>query len=391
MILFDSEVDGPLTQRHANRGNGPKTHALIIGVGYYHHLPGGDGETTKDHMDLEQLSSPPMSARAFAKWVCEELDNPSAPLGSVELLTSPSSNFLLPNGGERCTKRATMPEIERAFDGWYERCDSHSENVAVFYFCGHGVMRGGTILLPEDYGMLRRNPFKSSIDINLTWEGMAQCKASTQCYFIDSCRQVSWNLRKQLRDPGTALILPKIGTRSNRDAPLFMATGPSNSAYGLSSDVTIFTKALLDSLKRGVCRRKGCWLVTTTRLSDALSLAVQELGGNADRPQFSGTEGILKGNAIHRLTEAPEVAVWLCCEPELATQYAELEMFSSDPPNNLHFARRPPVSDRWKIPAPAGHYTARARFPSAEYKPGECSVWADPPGPVEEIVRVEHE
>lgn len=387
MTIYDSNVDGPLSEKHA-AGPGPKTHALIIGVGYYHHLPGGHGATVKESMDLEQLSSPPISARAFAKWVLEDLHNQRAPLGSVELLLSPSSEFVLPNGIVRNPPRAKMQEIQAAFQRWYQRCDTDANNVALFYFCGHGVMRRNLALLTEDYGASLLTPFHTAIDINITWEGMARCKAETQCYFIDSCRQASWTTHKQLDDEALPLISPSFGGGNNRDAPRFMATGPAKSAYGMSGGLTVFTGALLSCLKRGARKNKGRWLVTTQRLSEALCSTMQELSENAERPQFPSPEGTIKGNTIHELPGPPEVPVRLLCHPGVATQHAQLELFLSVPPNKPRYARDLPTPNRWEIRAQAGHYIARATFRNNKYREGECDVWVDPPGPVEEDIPV---
>jgi hypothetical protein len=37
---------------HQVNVNGPGTHLIAIGIGYYHHLPGGSGTTTKHHLGL---------------------------------------------------------------------------------------------------------------------------------------------------------------------------------------------------------------------------------------------------------------------------------------------------------------------------------------------------
>lgn len=258
MTLFDSETGASLTGRHAH-GPGPKTHALVIGVSYYHHLPGGQGIPIREPMDLEQLSSPTISAVAFAEWILSELNNLRAPLGSVEVLLSPVADVTLPDGTRRRSTRATMEEIRRAFDQWYVRCDSDPGNVAIFYFCGHGLMRQNLALLAEDFGVRPLAPFETAIDINSTWEGMARCKAQTQCYFIDCCRQASWAMQRQLDDPASTLVNPQFGIASERDAPRFMATGPARSAYGMSSSTTLFTNALLECLKRGARKEGARW------------------------------------------------------------------------------------------------------------------------------------
>ena len=59
----------------------PATHAIVIGVGTYPHLNGGDPERlSRYHGGLKQLSSPPESAREFTNWLLDEFHNPAKPL-----------------------------------------------------------------------------------------------------------------------------------------------------------------------------------------------------------------------------------------------------------------------------------------------------------------------
>ena len=51
---------------------GPATHALVIGVGDYPHLNGGTKKRTDQHDGMEQLTSPPISARQFASWLLSD-------------------------------------------------------------------------------------------------------------------------------------------------------------------------------------------------------------------------------------------------------------------------------------------------------------------------------
>jgi hypothetical protein len=67
---------------------GPATHAIIIGVGRYPHLGNGDGPLTPNHDGMGQLTSPPHSARAVARWLIRSLHDPAKPLADVALLVS---------------------------------------------------------------------------------------------------------------------------------------------------------------------------------------------------------------------------------------------------------------------------------------------------------------
>ena len=44
----------------------------------------------------------------------------------------------------------------RAFNEWYARCNAHEDNVCFFYFCGHGLHKQNTYLLPEDFALSKQ-------------------------------------------------------------------------------------------------------------------------------------------------------------------------------------------------------------------------------------------
>jgi hypothetical protein len=123
--------------------NTPMTHALIIGIGEYCHLPGGpryQDQPARYKLGLKQLTSPPASAEKLANWMVGKLTNshknPKAPLGTVELLLSPQ-RYTDPQGNATQVDAATFGSIKTAFERWLKRCDRHPDNVSLFYFCGH--------------------------------------------------------------------------------------------------------------------------------------------------------------------------------------------------------------------------------------------------------------
>src|SRR4051794_30658605 len=65
----------------------PGSYAMVIGIGQYPHLIGGAAPARKSD-GLRQLSSPPISAREFAKWVLSEYQCPGKELASLSPLTS---------------------------------------------------------------------------------------------------------------------------------------------------------------------------------------------------------------------------------------------------------------------------------------------------------------
>ena len=80
-----------MTLTVVDAGPGPRTHALVIGIGGYEHLKGGAGTPLPNLLqygNLGQLTSPPRSALAIANALqSPELDW-RVPLGTVDLLVS---------------------------------------------------------------------------------------------------------------------------------------------------------------------------------------------------------------------------------------------------------------------------------------------------------------
>ena len=124
--------DAVLSLMFSDDGPGPRTHALLIGVGGYQEclrLATEDSSRGALARRFVPLRSPARSATAVVSCAPLQQDNPVAPLGSIELLTSSDGNV-------------TLAAVSGAFRQWYERCDRDKDNVALFYFSGHGVSRG---------------------------------------------------------------------------------------------------------------------------------------------------------------------------------------------------------------------------------------------------------
>ncbi|MER9771244.1 caspase family protein [Mesorhizobium sp. M0220] len=143
---------------------------------------------------MEQLTSPPISARLFASWLTSEnFRNPTKPLASVALLLSEAAPapFLDPrNGASKFdVALADSANVRLAITEFFKRGDENADNLLIFYFCGHGIAAGtDTALLLSDYGANPLNALERAIDFRRLRIGMGRCKASEQCFFIDACR-----------------------------------------------------------------------------------------------------------------------------------------------------------------------------------------------------------
>src|SRR5690242_16561303 len=108
---------------HMGSSAARQTHVLLIGVGTYEHLLNGPEHLAADHFGLDQLTSPPASARALAEWFIEGFDCPDRPLGSVRLLLSEASPARFRNprtGAQYAVPDANLVNTRAAAIAWSE-------------------------------------------------------------------------------------------------------------------------------------------------------------------------------------------------------------------------------------------------------------------------------
>ncbi|HEV2292272.1 MAG TPA: caspase family protein [Tepidisphaeraceae bacterium] len=222
----------------------PATHALVIGVGKY--MP--------NTWQLPDLGSPPLSAEAFARWMLTEYRNPLAPLASMEVLWSPPAApapFARPGASQVQVDAATLTNVEQAIGRWFALCHQSVDNVAVFYFCGHGVKRGlDSWLLLEGFA----GPAKLNLDDALKFTdfllGMDKCLARKQIYFIDSCRDTPAAANNVQVNFGRTIVTPDRSATPGvlRDVA-GLVSAADRSAFGANNEVSRLTQALLIALR----------------------------------------------------------------------------------------------------------------------------------------------
>jgi hypothetical protein len=364
-----------------NRGlAGPQTHALVIGVGSYSNLqtPGLSPELRT----LEPLASSPVSAFELIGWLEGEYNNPSAPLGTVDcLISDPNGPAAFPRPPMRSypIESPRMDLIQSAFDSWFDRCDQDPGNVAIFYFCGHGLMDnlGYSMLLTEDFGFTRHDPFRNStVNFDLMARGMASNQAGTQLIIADACRHTMREARNDLSPTSSQkLVRSNMNQIHARRALVAQAAVLGSKAYTRVGQVTQFSQALLECLRGAGSERLGGgqWVVKLSRLSDALH---RVLGRNARAPGAirqpceNKTEGDAEAT-IHVLRSNPEVPFCIGCDPHQAMQPADFSISLNKVAAPL--LRRPPLDapppTPWSSRAPVGCYTVSASFdPSGIYE-----------------------
>ncbi len=295
----------------------PATHAVVIGIGNYPHLIGGSGHRTDSHDGMKQLSSPPVSARAFADWLLSEFKNPEHPLGTVQLLVSEANPapFILPDGTSVDIGLADFKNIETAINHWRELADEQLGNMTIFYFCGHGISEGNSmVLLPSDFGS-QDNAFKHSIDFLNIYDSMDQYKAQRQCFFVDACRASSDSLAL---NKGTSILQSRPReAEGTRVAPIYYATLKTDLAFGLTDQPSFFTTALLDCLSHfGADDAEGDWRTSNFGLSLALDHVMDDfIKAGLEKAQTPDSAEIRQKFAINHLQHQPHALFYVKGEP----------------------------------------------------------------------------
>lgn len=362
--------------------NSPQTHVLIVGVGDYPHLLGGSTAATaraRDSFGLSQLTSPQVSAAAFANWL-PKLTNRRTPLGTINLLLSPA-NCTDGAGNSSVVDLPTMANLKTAFSAWSQRCDANDTNIAIFYFCGHGLEKNGnSILLPCDFGNpAEANISANMIDFDLTYNcNLLECSAKTQIYLIDACRQTSTQLLA-LRTSPTALTSTTKLHQLLRDAPVIKATNSGLKAHAEPGKVSFYTQALLACLEKMGARGQnaGRWEIATSSLGQAMKYYLKRLTPSGLEPLICDVGGRSNfDTVIHYFVGTAYVMSSIDCEPSAALPVAQFFLR-----NGSTFVKSRVTSEPnpWELEVPAGNYDIEVKFRITQYVDKVCPQLMQPP------------
>jgi hypothetical protein len=370
----------------------PATHVLVIGVGHYDHLPGGGGAPTGHAEGMGQLSSPGASARAVAAWFLSgAFDNPERPLGSVAVAMSDASTRTVRVGArEMEAPAADSSGVSRAVEEWFERCNANPENMAVLYFCGHGVASGSRMaLILQDFGSKEANPYAGALDLIALLTAMETCRASRQVFFIDACRVSSAAMAGTDMALGQKPLMPDVRRRLDLGAAAaqqtYYATLPGEAAYARTGRPSVFAEAVLWSLGGGgASDEDGEWWTTSFRLLEAIDFFAgrSRVGGSGtlQRPE-SSRQSLLRVNRVN-------------LDPAYATAYVSLEdreawalaslSHSSDAGTLLQAAAGQALSQKglpdWEVRMSPGIYRFGVTWVmDAPYSAHSIKVWVVPP------------
>jgi len=379
---------------YSRRTSGAATHAIVIGVGHYPHLPGGKGQPQfKHHGGMRQLKSPPESARAIARWLIENYKHPDKPLATVSLLLSDANSqefeYATPSGTKKvAVPNADMDEVDKAVTAWRNRGDKNPDHLLLFFFCGHGIAAAPDLsLLLRDFGRKPTAPLNGAIAFRLLRQNMDECQAREQVYFVDACRVGSDLLIKNSGFAGMPIV-QRTGafntTGRSRQAPAFYSTLSGAPAFARPGKASLFTEALLEGFNGAGCdeRPPGNWQVQTNLLHNAVNQLLMDASERMSVPvsQINPTDDLtlIRLNAVLE----PQVPVLVTCKPSDAHGAATLTC-----KNGGFRKRRGPsrTKESWKLFAPIGEYDFAAAFKTAKYKASKERTVVRPAFPVIEL------
>ncbi|WP_299887073.1 caspase family protein [uncultured Lacinutrix sp.] len=344
----------------------PQVHVFIIGVGGYKFLSGGNQERAQSFNQigvLKQLTSPPKSALEFRDAILEINSHTGVhfqqPLGSVELLISPAPQDPNPGKNGEVFEPATINNIRTAYNNWKTRCDTHEDNVAIFFYCGHGVEKMDHYLLAEDFGENPGLPWLGSFAFDKTRRAFHSCRAKTQCFFIDSCREVTGTMLN-FDLPDIPLDIPNFNVSDCQHDLTIKSSAHNERAHGPKKKPSYFTQALLKAFKGYAANKQdGDWLVKTadvaSRIHDILGIVKP---GQEQRQRFINNLGtpitLLKHDT------APLAHLSISCNPKEAIAKAAFRCTNLN--NNTTETRQEPKPEPWKLDVQAGVYELSANF-----------------------------
>jgi hypothetical protein len=343
----------------------PRLHALVIGVADYPHLLDGSGALARDPLNLGQITTSRHTALRVAEWLMTNYKNPAKPLGSVELLLSPSEEVRNSVGAPVRVEPGTQSNIEQAFKRWRERCSANAENTAFFYFCGHGLQKDEQFLLPQDFGDPNEGSlWRNCINFDATRVGMRSCKAQTQVFFVDACRETPFGVLDKLNVQGQILCDAQFGDKVKCSAAYY-ATTQGKQAFGPGDGITYFCRAVLkclDGLASVSSMNK--WVVTTYSLAKSLGEVMEHYAEKYNEPLDCNPD--VSGQGIVNVPGVGSVIASIQCSSNEANNAAEIELRKNGVSHKVALSEAKPLIREvepgdWEVEVtfPGGGYPAQ--------------------------------
>ncbi len=335
-----------------NNQHGLGIHALIVGVSDYVHLPGQDDPVPGGTMfGMKKLRTAALSAFNVLQWMkTADADGRLArPLASYDIILVPSANEATVPGLTDFKDDGTAANFRNRVWAWRSRVAQNKDNMALFYFAGHGMQRSkeDSVLLLSDFAAKQMPALANGFGFYDIFNGMAPSNefpqmGITQVYFVDACRNVP--AASKDFDPLKAgtMFDSYLSGRDEREAPVFFAAVNDSVAYGVDGKGSYFSLALIAALNSGAenpVYKNGAlvWPVSAYTLATAVELQFKKLKTN----QRMVPGGQMRDPVICYLPAPPHVDVSISVQPDDRRVAATIQVEGLDPPT------------LWQQPTPA--------------------------------------
>jgi len=169
--------------------------------------------------------------------------------------------------------------VKEAARKWAARLSSHQDNLAVFYFCGHGASQGQeAALLLQDFGQPGAL-FEAAIDVEVLRGTMKNSPAIQQLYLLDCCRTKADDLYGNEPAIGSRILSITSLQRGHSTPPQQFVLFPTISgeeAFGVKEEISVFSRSIIDAMQFAAADpSSGTWRTTTANLFGAVDRLVQ--------------------------------------------------------------------------------------------------------------------
>ena len=337
----------------------PSLHAILIGVSAYDELGQTQPGATVRKIAASPLDGPCRTVAALAEWLQTSANTLCAPLGSLEILASPSPSEAGLPALAGCSAAST-PAVIEALQRWRAAATMNAGDFALFYFAGHGLQRSrnDAVMLLQDFNT-GRTLLQNAISLADITGGMGSTGdfpnvAGTQLYFADCCRSIVPALAGYETAATAPVFDPEIDVAAVRSSPIFLAANGGRETFTQPGGFTYFGGDLITCLNGAGADRLPIdggaseWVITAQTLSKAMALLAADYNRQQDPAFRRSMVAILAGDdpVLRKLDQPPLV----CCTIRPSGGLTQISL--RDPPQ-MH---QPPFSGLDRFHLPAGVY-----------------------------------
>ncbi|MDZ4820668.1 MAG: caspase family protein [Planctomycetota bacterium] len=326
----------------------PDLHVFIAGVSEYVNLPDANSPTPlpPTAFGLCKLASPALSAFCFYQWLQNNRGRLSHNLKFCRLLLSPSGTELAADADLHAAQQAgnvfqtcSLANFLQAADDWRKSASSNRDDMAWFFFSGHGVERthDDAVMLLDEFGQGLGGALINAVDLKTLFYGMAPSAsypeiARRQLYFVDACRMLPNEFKKIEQQNTSQVFQVELPAPDDRVAPTFMSAISGAAALGFSGRPSFFSDLLIKCLNRtGATSNQDdtgavTWAITTDGIRRALKDSYDSWRDAGLDVNFTPSGLLREELKLLNLDGRPDVEVRIQIDPIDALPFATLSV-----------------------------------------------------------------